>query len=1246
MDVTPNPNDHIGAAELAGLLEESRGRGVPVRDAANKHSHLAVCSTCREQFEELASLDRQLGRQAKSLRSDGSAARESGQSDCPEGAVWRELAAGPTPADETLVYIKHASQCDHCGRLLRDAVAELSELNQHLTEGERAQVASLESAREEWQQKLARRIAGTSRSQSDRQSAGWGMPARWQRWLSVPRLAVGASILAVVVVGSWVVIHPNELHQNRLYQGFVQRNQPAAATRLLARAYTEKRTLELRIAGAAYAPMHISRGPAASFTESPAALLEAKALIARQLESHPSDASWLQAKAQADLLDGKYDAAVEALHHALELEPDSPALLIDLATAYSQRAQSEDKMDDFAAAYEHLSHALKLRPDDPIALFNRAIVAEHLYLYQQALDDSEHYLRTDPNSQWAEEARNRADAMRERLKKHESQATPLLSPAEIVAKLASGNPPAEVDPRIEEYLQEAVRSWLPQAFPEDGTDGRRGNGDGRASQALFFLADLNRKQQGDRWLADLLRGSSTLHFPQAADALARAVRASDAGEYDVSRTQAGLAETSFRASGNLAGALRAQFEQSYVAQATRRSETCRQRATSALTESEKYPYAWLQIRLELEEGVCSGLMDDLGTQARMAQRAMDQAQSHGYGGLYLRSLYFAADEKVGAGDRSGAWRLSISALQRYWSSEYSWIHAYNLYGGLAFDAESHDQFNLQVALWREVLAVVGSNGNLPWRAFAHESLARAAKAAQQPRLAGQQYAEAERLYALVPQTEASRSNAIDSQIRNAELESHQGQLDNALGRLISVQDQIRPLSNNYLVQMFYSTLGELQLRRHRQSEAEEALQPALTLAEKSLASLASDAERISWKNDAAPVYLALTEAKLLQANPQESLEVYESYLGASQGAASGRSSVPPSGLASRLPLLSRETVLVYAALPDGLAIWVCDDRGVHAEWIAEPTDELQELAARFYELASDPASDLNALHRDGRSLYNALILPVEQRLAPGRTLVIEADGWLAKVPFEALVDAENHYLIERWPVVHSLGQDFEARLRNDNDRFNQKDGAGPIAAGMPLLAVASGASSQREELPPLVGVAEEVDAVASGFRSPRVLKEREATLRTVREDLPSAAVFHFAGHSLVTNGRSGLLLENANAGASSAVSSLLDAAAVRKLNVGNLQLAVLSACSTESGGGGSGGFNSITEAFLRAGVPHVVASRWGVVETRAFIDDFYRSALSGQSVSEAARSASRTVMADRRTAHPYYWSAFAAYGRP
>ena len=85
-----------------------------------------------------------------------------------------------------------------------------------------------------------------------------------------------------------------------------------------------------------------------------------------------------------------------------------------------------------------------------------------------------------------------------------------------------------------------------------------------------------------------------------------------------------------------------------------------------------------------------------------------------------------------------------------------------------------------------------------------------------------------------------------------------------------------------------------------------------------------------------------------------------------------------------------------------------------------------------------------------------------------------------------------------------------------------------------------------------------------------------------------------------------------------------------------------------SGSGGSSGFDSVTDALLRAGVPHVVASRWAVdsTGTRGFVQDFYRNALSGHTVSDAIRLTSRNMLANPRTSHPYYWSAFAAYGRP
>jgi CHAT domain-containing protein/cytochrome c-type biogenesis protein CcmH/NrfG len=1205
---------HFGEAELAKLLERSRRASDSIRDLADIDPHLAHCAACREDFQELASLDRKL----KTLKPSEPAPRHS---DCPGGRVWHELAGGLLPPEQTLACIEHASRCDYCGPLLHAAVSELAGLHGEVTESERKHIATLESAQAEWQQKLAQRIAGTI---PPNRSSPW-----WRTWMTDSRIAVaGASVLVVagiVGVSSWVV---------------VQGRQPAAAGQLLARAYTDKRTLELRIAGAAYAPLRVSRGPAASFTSRPPELLKAEALIAGQMASHPSDPAWLQAQAQADVLEGKYDAAVESLHRALELEPHSPSILTDLATAYFQRAQQEDRKDDFGAAYEYLSQALKYRPDDPVALFNRAIVGERQFLFHQALDDWDRYLQVDPNSAWAAEAREAAERVRTRLKEHEtSQAAPLLSPVQIEAGANDPNLSAAVDERVEEYLSGAVRAWLPSAFPEKSA------ADPAARRALFFLADLTVQHHNDRWLSDLLHGSSAPNFPQAVAALAQAAKANDAGEYSTTRIQASQAERLFRASGNEAGILRAQFELIFAMHFELDSKVCRQLATDALRESEMHPYSWLQIQLGLEKSSCSFVMGDVGADERISSRAMDRARKSVYGSLYLRAVYFIADDQHSIGDQAGALSLTDQGLEQFWSGRLSDMQGYNLYAGMAIFADAANRPNFQVASYREALALIDRNQDLLLRAMAHNAMADAATEARLPRVAEQHYAEAARLFAAAPQSAASRSGALENLIHTAQLEARQGRFDDAIGSLTGIQDQVQAESNHFLPQMFYTTLGEVQLGRHRDAEAEQALRPALVLAEQNLDSLRSEGERTSWSKEAAPAYLALVEAQLVQGRSQDALDTYEWFLGAPQRVVGDRQvqssltqPLMPGGarLASRLPLLVKETVVTYAALPDGLAIWVYDDRGIHTSWIRRPSDELQELASRLRELASDPGSNPSALRRDARSLYGALIAPVEQYLSPGRTLVIEADGWLSGVPFEALLDSNDHYLIERAPIIHSLGQDSDARLHTDDS----------ISSDSPALVVGSTASSQMQGLVPLPDVSREADAVARQFKFAQILKGGEATLASVKNDLPAATVLHFAGHSLSIADHAGLLLDNAGAPADTL--SLLDADTLRHIKPQHLRLAVLSACSTASGSGGSSGFNSMTDTLLRAGVPHVVASRWAVdsVEASSLVNDFYRNALSGQPISEALRQTARTMLANPRTAHPYYWSAFSAFGRP
>jgi tetratricopeptide (TPR) repeat protein len=1064
--------DHIGTAELANLLERSRSQPESLRTEI-LHPHFAECATCREQFEGLALFDRQF--KTGQITSAEAASALLPEGPCPKHETWREVVVGLIPPAEILILVGHASRCNDCGPLLHRAVTELGGLNQSLSEAEKKFIRTLESANPDWQQRVARRIAGSSSAPDSPAAAGGN------RWLVFPRFALaGASFLAIAAVTSWFVLYKNE----------------PTLDRLLARAYAEQRTLEPRIAGASYAPLRIARGPESSFSSRSPSLLKAEALISTQLQSHPSDPVLLQAKAQADLLEGKYDAAVESLRRALELEPHSPAILTDLATAYFQRAEQDGKKEDLGAAYEHLSQSLKLRPEDPVALFNRAIVAEHQFLYHQALDDWDHYLRIDPASQWAEEARNHAYTVREILKKHGTN-SPLLSPAEVVAASASAARISEIDERIEECLHEAVVSWLPQAFPETHT-----NANDSATQALFFLAELTRQRHGDQWLADLLKGSSAPHFPQAVNALSLAAKANDASDYDVSRRQAHTSEQTFRAAGNFAGVLRARFEQIFASQIERRSEECRRQATVALADSEKYPYAWLEIQLELEKAACSFVDNDIGADEKASARAMDRAKNDGYASLYLRAVHFAADDKLSTGDQRGAMALAGAGLTQFWSERIPYLRGYSLYVGLAEAADAANQPHLQVANWREAVSLVSSDDDLLQRAMAHSGLAHAATDAGLPQIAQREYAEAARLFAIAPHSAASEADAIETEIHSSRLEARLGRFDEAIARLTAVQDQVRTLSSNYLPQIFYSTLGELQLGRHREREAEQALLPALAFAEQSLASLRSEQERINWSSTAAPAYLALIEAELLQGRSQEALETYEWYLGAPQRAAlrPASNSPEPASLASRLPPLTKETVLSYAVLPDGLAIWLFDDRGVNSQWIPGPVEGLQELATRFQHLSSDPTSEPSAVRRDARSLYDELVAPVEQQLAPERTLVIEADGMLASLPFEALLDPNNHYLIERSSIVHSLGLNAQSRLRS----------ATGISSDLRALVVGSTASSTADGLIPLPDVSAEADAVAAGFRFKHVLKGREATLSSVRSELPLASIFHFA----------------------------------------------------------------------------------------------------------------------------------------
>lgn len=397
-----NSAQHLDAGEMAKLLEIFRDRaGEGMKEGlevSSLHPHLAVCSACRDKLEELVSLERQLKGMLVSLHKQG-------QDGCPDVSVWSAVALGLAGPEETMVYVEHASRCNRCGARLRQAIQQSAELRGELTEAEQEQIAALQSSRPDWQNKLAKQVTRTLDAPREQKSS----PS--QRSLPAPQMALAGAFVLALLAAAGVVGYRFELRAH----------QPAEAERMLARAYSQKRTMEVRIAGgnAEYAPIRITRGPAESFAELPKDLLNAELLITSQLKAHPESAGWLQAQAEADMLEGSYQPAVEALRKGLQLEPHSAAILTDLGSAYFQLADGNEKerSEDLRSAYEYLSQALTVKPDDPVALFNRAIVAENQFLYRQALEDSRHYLEVDPASPWAEDARERVKVLQEKVDK-------------------------------------------------------------------------------------------------------------------------------------------------------------------------------------------------------------------------------------------------------------------------------------------------------------------------------------------------------------------------------------------------------------------------------------------------------------------------------------------------------------------------------------------------------------------------------------------------------------------------------------------------------------------------------------------------------------------------------------------------------------------------------------------------------------------------------------------------------------
>jgi len=204
-----------------------------------------------------------------------------------------------------------------------------------------------------------------------------------------------AATVAIVAGASWTI------RLSALRRDPVQR--------LAAAAPLDRRELEPRLSGFAWAPMRVMRGGDEPADPARMRLIGAAGVVLQETEGSTT-ANARHAAGVAQLLTEHRDEAIRELDAAARTSND-PRIPSDLAAALYAAAMRADNPSQLPRALAAADKALDLQHDLPEALFNRALILERMGRRDAAKDAWTRYLAIDGSSKWAEEARQHLSSL-------------------------------------------------------------------------------------------------------------------------------------------------------------------------------------------------------------------------------------------------------------------------------------------------------------------------------------------------------------------------------------------------------------------------------------------------------------------------------------------------------------------------------------------------------------------------------------------------------------------------------------------------------------------------------------------------------------------------------------------------------------------------------------------------------------------------------------------------------------------
>jgi CHAT domain-containing protein/tetratricopeptide (TPR) repeat protein len=383
--------------------------------------------------------------------------------------------------------------------------------------------------------------------------------------------------------------------------------------------------------------------------------------------------------------------------------------------------------------------------------------------------------------------------------------------------------------------------------------------------------------------------------------------------------------------------------------------------------------------------------------------------------------------------------------------------------------------------------------------------------------------------------------------------------------------------------------------------------------------------------------------------------------------------------------------LAYLLTPQGPPSWV--DLGE-----AAPIDQIVEA---WRQTLRGNRIDVKRLARE---LDEKIMHPIRSSIrSEVDHLLIAPDGSLNLIPFAALVDEENRYLIERFTISFlTSGRDL---LRLQDSPPSQD---APLVVADPLFGKAApiiahayqrsaNLSSERKAgkqietgqtgqtgqtghivFRPLPGTKAEALAIKAILPDASLLLQQQATEAALKRaraprilhiathgfflgdqqaqpaeasrgdeaisDMSLGKRFGSAGEPLL---RSGLALSGANQSQNEDDDGVLTALEMAGLDLWGTRLVVLSACDTGLGEVKNGeGVQGLRRALVLAGSESQVMSLWPVTDEGAkdLMIDYYKALQRGEGRSEGLRQVQLRMLHSKERRHPFYWAAFIQSG--